>query len=67
MPLNVWKRRLSGSSEGLTKATIYTELVPVVMQKVKAIVCLGKENRKIIETFRDKVATIVETTSMEEL
>jgi UDP-N-acetylmuramoylalanine--D-glutamate ligase len=37
------------------------------MQKVKAIVCLGKENRKIIETFRDKVATIVETTSMEEL
>ncbi|HNX66832.1 MAG TPA: UDP-N-acetylmuramoyl-L-alanine--D-glutamate ligase, partial [Bacteroidales bacterium] len=39
---------------------------PVVRQKVKAIVCLGKDNKKIIESFKDIVPTIVETTSMEE-
>ncbi len=51
---------------GIDKGNDYSELFPVVKQKVKAIVCLGKDNRKIIESFRDKVATIVETTSMEE-
>jgi UDP-N-acetylmuramoylalanine--D-glutamate ligase len=51
---------------GVYKGNDYTELFPVVKKKVKAIVCLGKDNRKIIEAFKDKVATIVETTSMEE-
>ena len=51
---------------GVDKGNDYSELFPVVKQKVKAIVCLGKDNRKIIEAFRDKVPTIVEATSMEE-
>jgi UDP-N-acetylmuramoylalanine--D-glutamate ligase len=51
---------------GIDKGNDYSELFPVVKQKVKAIVCLGKDNRKIVEAFRDKVPTIVETTSMEE-
>ena len=51
---------------GVDKGNDYSELFPVVMKKVKAIVCLGKDNKKIIESFKDKVATIVETTSMEE-
>jgi UDP-N-acetylmuramoylalanine--D-glutamate ligase len=51
---------------GVDKGNDYTELFPVVKQKVKAVVCLGKDNRKIIEAFKDKVPTIVETTSMEE-
>jgi UDP-N-acetylmuramoylalanine--D-glutamate ligase len=51
---------------GVDKGNDYSELFPVVMKKVKAIVCLGKDNKKIIEAFKDKVATIVETTSMEE-
>jgi len=29
-------------------------------------VCLGKDNSKIIDSFKDKVPTIVETGSMEE-
>jgi UDP-N-acetylmuramoylalanine--D-glutamate ligase len=41
-------------------------LFEVVKKKVKAVVCLGKDNRKIVESFRDKVPTIVETLSMEE-
>lgn len=51
---------------GVDKGNDYSELFPVVKQKVKAIVCLGKDNRKIIEAFKDKVPTIVEASSMEE-
>ena len=51
---------------GVDKGNDYSELFPVVKKKVKAIVCLGKDNSKIIEAFKDKVSTIVETTSMEE-
>ncbi|HOW08223.1 MAG TPA: UDP-N-acetylmuramoyl-L-alanine--D-glutamate ligase [Bacteroidales bacterium] len=51
---------------GIDKGNDYSELFQVVRQKVKAIVCLGKDNHKIIEAFSDKVPTIVETTSMEE-
>ena len=51
---------------GIDKGNDYSELFQVVRQKVKAIVCLGKDNHKIVEAFRDKVPTIVETTSMEE-
>lgn len=51
---------------GIDKGNDYSELFPVVKQKVKAIVCLGRDNRKIIEAFRDKVPTIVESASMEE-
>lgn len=51
---------------GIDKGNDYSELFPVVRKKVKAIVCLGKDNRKIVEAFKDKVSTIVETSSMEE-
>jgi UDP-N-acetylmuramoylalanine--D-glutamate ligase len=51
---------------GIDKGNDYSELFQLVGEKVKAIVCLGKDNKKIMEAFKDKVATIVETTSMEE-
>lgn len=51
---------------GVDKGNDYSELFPVVKKKVKAIVCMGKDNMKIVEAFRDKVPTIVETGSMEE-
>jgi UDP-N-acetylmuramoylalanine--D-glutamate ligase len=51
---------------GIDKGNDYSELFEVVKKKVKAVVCLGKDNKKIVESFRDKVPTIVETTSMEE-
>jgi UDP-N-acetylmuramoylalanine--D-glutamate ligase len=38
----------------------------VVRKKVKAVVCMGKDNSKIMEAFKDMVPTIVETSSMEE-
>jgi UDP-N-acetylmuramoylalanine--D-glutamate ligase len=51
---------------GIDKGNDYSELFSIVKKKVKAIVCLGKDNRKIVEAFADKVPTIVETSSMEE-
>ncbi len=51
---------------GVDKGNDYSELFPLIKKKVRAIVCLGKDNRKIVEAFKDKVPTIVETTSMEE-
>ncbi|MBK9389391.1 MAG: UDP-N-acetylmuramoyl-L-alanine--D-glutamate ligase [Bacteroidetes bacterium] len=51
---------------GVDKGNDYSELFPVVKKKVKAIVCMGKDNKKIVEAFKDKVPTIVETGSMEE-
>jgi UDP-N-acetylmuramoylalanine--D-glutamate ligase len=51
---------------GIDKGNDYSELFPVIRKKVKAIVCLGKDNRKIVQAFRELVPTIVETTTMEE-
>jgi len=51
---------------GVDKGNDYSELNTVVKEKVKAIVCLGKDNQKIINSFAELVPTIVETTSMEE-
>ena len=41
----------------------YSELAELVQDKVKAIICLGKENKKIIKAFKGIVETIVETES----
>lgn len=41
----------------------YTQLVPLVKQKVKAIVCLGKDNSRIKEVFGGLVKDFVETTN----
>ncbi len=51
---------------GEDKGNDYTELLPLVREKVKAIVCLGLDNHKIIETFGPVVDLMVETYSMEE-
>ncbi len=51
---------------GVDKGNDYTELYDLVTDKVKAIVCLGIDNEKIIAAFKDKVATIVEAKSANE-
>lgn len=48
---------------GIDKGNDYTELAELVDEKVKAIICLGKDNSKILEAFEGKIETIVETTS----
>ncbi|MDG3581041.1 UDP-N-acetylmuramoyl-L-alanine--D-glutamate ligase [Galbibacter pacificus] len=51
---------------GQDKGNDYLSLMPLVREKVKAIVCLGLDNGKIIETFGSVVDFIVETTSMQD-
>ena len=51
---------------GVDKGNDYSELLPLVREKVKAIICLGVDNKKIIETFSPIIELIVETESMDE-
>ena len=48
---------------GVDKGNDYTELMDLVKNKVKAIICLGLDNQKIIDTFSGVVETIVEAKS----
>lgn len=51
---------------GVDKGNDYDELMTFVHEKVKAIICLGIDNTKIINAFSPIVDLIVEASSMEE-
>lgn len=51
---------------GVDKGNDYTMLKDLVKSKVKAIICLGKDNKRIHEAFEDDVEVIVNTFSAEE-
>ena len=51
---------------GVDKGNDYLDLMPLVREKVKAIVCLGLDNQKIVQTFYNVVDLIVETAGAEE-
>jgi len=51
---------------GVDKGNDYSSLLPLVRQKVKAIVCLGVDNEKLLETFSGLCEPIIETQSMSE-
>lgn len=48
---------------GVDKGNDYALVADLVKDKVKAIVCMGKDNAKLIEFFKDKVAEIIEVDS----
>lgn len=49
---------------GVDKGNDYKELLPLVNEKVKAIICLGIENDKIISAFGNVVDLMIEAHSM---
>lgn len=51
---------------GVDKGNDYMDLMPLVREKVKAIICLGVDNSKIIHMFDDVVDLLVETESAAE-
>jgi UDP-N-acetylmuramoylalanine--D-glutamate ligase len=51
---------------GVDKGNDYNELMALVREKVKAIVCLGVDNRKIIDAFGNVVDMMIEVQSMRE-
>jgi UDP-N-acetylmuramoylalanine--D-glutamate ligase len=48
---------------GVDKGNDYALVADLVKEKVKAIVCMGTDNAKMIEFFKDKVAQIIEVDS----
>ena len=51
---------------GKDKGNDYSEIEQLVKDKVKAIVCMGKDNAKLLEFFADKVSIIRDTHSIED-
>ncbi|MCO5240161.1 MAG: UDP-N-acetylmuramoyl-L-alanine--D-glutamate ligase [Chitinophagaceae bacterium] len=51
---------------GIDKGNDYSFIVDLVKEKVKAIVCMGLDNRKIHEAFGKEVEVMVNTTSAKE-
>ncbi|MUV05167.1 UDP-N-acetylmuramoyl-L-alanine--D-glutamate ligase [Flavobacterium rakeshii] len=51
---------------GVDKGNDYDELMSLVREKVKAIICLGVDNHKIMNAFSNVVDVMVETTNMTE-
>jgi len=51
---------------GIDKGNDYKVLMPLVREKVKAIICLGMDNTKIKEAFGNVVDLMVETYAMSE-
>lgn len=49
---------------GVDKGNDYAELMPLVREKVKAIICLGIDNKKIIDAFGDVVDEMIEANNM---
>ena len=51
---------------GVDKGNDYDELMSLVREKVKGIICLGVDNQKLFNTFNGVVDVMIETTSMTE-
>jgi UDP-N-acetylmuramoylalanine--D-glutamate ligase len=52
---------------GVDKGNDYSTLIPFVQQKVKSILCLGKDNQKIIEVFGGIIPHINECSSAKQV
>ncbi|MGI9544793.1 MAG: UDP-N-acetylmuramoyl-L-alanine--D-glutamate ligase, partial [Cyclobacteriaceae bacterium] len=49
---------------GVDKGNDYTLIEAMVAQKVKALICLGKDNRPLLEAFQDNVPEIIDTDNL---
>ena len=49
---------------GVDKGNDYNELMSLVREKVKAIICLGVDNKKIIDVFGNVVDIMIEVSTM---
>lgn len=51
---------------GKDKGNDYTEILPLVKKKVKAIVCMGKDNKKLLDFFSPHISHMADTHSLED-
>ena len=52
---------------GVDKGNDYETLKPLAKEKIKALLCLGKENEKLFGAFQDVIPVIQETQSVDEV
>ena len=50
---------------GIDKGNDYSKIQELVEEKVKGIICIGKDNEKILNFFKNKVEKITEVSSLE--
>jgi UDP-N-acetylmuramoylalanine--D-glutamate ligase len=65
--LGSYKGPLVWIAGGVDKGNDYSLIEKEVKQKVKSLICLGKDNEKLKKAFGGKVASIKETTTVKEL
>ena len=51
---------------GIDKGNDYSKLTELVKERVDVLICLGKDNRKLVEAFIDHVDVIQQANSMQE-
>jgi len=51
---------------GVDKGNDYSMLTDLVQNRVKVLICLGTENKKLIKAFKEIVPVIIETSSADE-
>ena len=63
--LQSFEKPLVWIAGGVDKGNNYQQIAPLVNQKVKALICLGVDNKPLIEAFGSQIEQIVEVTDME--
>jgi UDP-N-acetylmuramoylalanine--D-glutamate ligase len=51
---------------GVDKGNNYEDIIELVKEKVKALICLGKDNEKLHKAFDQHIDTVIDASSMEE-
>lgn len=64
--LDALDRPLVWIAGGIDKGNDYKGVMSLVNEKVKALICLGKDNVKLRDAFHEEILSILETTSMED-
>ena len=64
--LNSYDTPIIWIAGGLDKGNDYTQIASLVRKKVKALICLGKDNSKLLSFFTPIVPIVIETQDMKE-
>jgi UDP-N-acetylmuramoylalanine--D-glutamate ligase len=64
--LNIYDTPIIWIAGGLDKGNDYTQIESLVRQKVKALICLGKDNSKLLSFFTPIVPIVIETQDVKE-
>ena len=51
---------------GIDKGNNYEEIIDLVGEKIKALICLGKDNEKLHKAFDQHIETVIDVSSMQE-